>query len=526
MLISRKLINNPTKALGPRALHTRRATCRGESRSGARDPRARTRTRMMMRTTTTSRAPRAARSSRCAASATRRGESSPASLDAAGPRSASAIEAGEPLIKKGRMRPRGDSRRDDVDGDLADVEDVSQIEVKAVAVGDRVDGGREIWRRRLRSRWEVRSALLEGAPRRRGRGPELPQKPFTKDGSPVAAPARAPTDDDDDEPRPPAPPRTFALPSLPADACELRRVGDARLAALCAPRPPRGARSGVHGLDAEQIGKLIDDSPVKPSRERPSGPSARNSRRAPRSTAAPPARPVPLEDECVICQKSTLEADDTPMQDVLLCDVCEGDVHLACTSFIETILSATRAPHRGRRGVGADGRLAAAAMPCTAPPDRPPAPWRGRRRRRRGSASRAVFRSGGARRPPPSTCPQTAARRAPACRGRASPAVDAGRRRRLRLGPDDGGDPEAPCRRTGRRATGRADGARRRLASGPRARGKKGLGERPRRSRTTAGVPRDDDEAPALAAPRLASTGAAARGLKRRPCSPLRRRLP
>ena len=40
-----------------------------------------------------------------------------------------------------------------------------------------------------------------------------------------------------------------------------------------------------------------------------------------------------MEDECVICQKSTLEADDTPMQDVLLCDVCEGDVHLACTSL-------------------------------------------------------------------------------------------------------------------------------------------------------------------------------------------------
>ena len=93
------------------------------------------------------------------------------------------------------------------------------------------------------------------------------------------------------------------------------------------------AFGGAYGLDAEQIGKLIDDSPVKPSRERPKRTVREEfEARAALDTGAP-FEAVPLEDECVICQKSTLEADDTPMQDVLLCDVCEGDVHLACTSL-------------------------------------------------------------------------------------------------------------------------------------------------------------------------------------------------
>ena len=89
---------------------------------------------------------------------------------------------------------------------------------------------------------------------------------------PVAAPAPVPAADDadeDNEPRPPAPPRTFALPSLPADACELRRVGDADWRRFASRADAARAFGGVHGLDAEQIGKLIDDSPVKPSRERP-----------------------------------------------------------------------------------------------------------------------------------------------------------------------------------------------------------------------------------------------------------------
>ena len=78
---------------------------------------------------------------------------------------------------------------------------------------------------------------------------------------------------------------------------------------------------------------MIDDSPVKPSRERPKRTIRDNFEARVALDNGAPFEVVPLEDECVICQKSTLEADDTPMQDVLLCDVCEGDVHLACTSL-------------------------------------------------------------------------------------------------------------------------------------------------------------------------------------------------
>ena len=179
--------------------------------------------------------------------------------------------------------------------------------------------------------------------------------------------ARAVADeDDDDEPRPPAPPRTFALPSLPADACELRRVGDADWRRFASRADAARAFGGVHGLDAEQIGRLIDDSPVKPSRERPKRTVRDNFEARAALDNGAPFEAVPLEDECVICQKSTLEADDTPMQDVLLCDVCEGDVHLACTSPAKMpgdddpfhVRRVRRGP-RGRRGARADGHGAA-----------------------------------------------------------------------------------------------------------------------------------------------------------------------
>ena len=208
-----------------------------------------------------------------------------------------------------------------VDGDVADVENHYGL-----AVGDRVTVGRRsgvvealpelnsMW-------WKVR---LDGE----GKVRSLRRNQFTKaDAAPV------PTDEDDDDPRPPAPPRTFALPSLPADACELRRVGDADWRRFASRADAARAFEGRFGLDAEQIGKLIDDSPVKPSRERPKRTIRDNFEARAAVDSGAPFEAVPLEDECVICQKSTLEADDTPMQDVLLCDVCEGDVHLACTSL-------------------------------------------------------------------------------------------------------------------------------------------------------------------------------------------------
>jgi hypothetical protein len=239
------------------------------------------------------------------------------------------------LIKKTSDAPSSRFEARMVDGDIADVEDVSQIEVHVVAVGDRVELDGEsgvvtsIGENQHRG-WKVR---LDGEDEARN----CHRSQITKDGSPVAAPAPVPVaddaDDDDDDPRPPAPPRTFALPSLPADACELRRVGDADWRRFASRADAARAFGGGYGLDAEQIGKLIDDSPVKPSRDRPK----RTVREEFEARAAldngAPFEAVPLEDECVICQKSTLEADDTPMQDVLLCDVCEGDVHLACTSL-------------------------------------------------------------------------------------------------------------------------------------------------------------------------------------------------
>ncbi|CAH0373145.1 unnamed protein product [Pelagomonas calceolata] len=239
----------------------------------------------------------------------------------------------ERLVNKTSDAPSSRFEARQVDGDIADVEDVSQIEVKVVAVGDRVEVDGEpgvvtsIGENQHRC-WKVR---LDGEAEARN----CRRSQITKDGSPVAAPAPVPMADDadDDEPRPPAPPRTFALPSLPADACEVRRVGDADWRRFASRADAARAFGGVHGLDAEQIGKLIDDSPVKPSRERPKRAIRDNFEARAAADTGAPFEAVPLEDECVICQKSTLEADDTPMQDVLLCDVCEGDVHLACTSL-------------------------------------------------------------------------------------------------------------------------------------------------------------------------------------------------
>ena len=209
-----------------------------------------------------------------------------------------------------------------VDGDLADAENHYGL-----AVGDRVtvDGRSGVVealpKNKFSAYWKVR---LDGE----GKVRSLRRNQFTKaDAAPV------PTDEEDDDPRPPAPPRTFALPSLPADACELRRVGDADWRRFASRADAARAFGGVHGLDAEQIGKLIDDSPVKPSRERPKRTIRDNFEARAAADTGAPFEAVPLEDECVICQKSTLEADDTPMRDVLLCDVCEGDVHLACTSL-------------------------------------------------------------------------------------------------------------------------------------------------------------------------------------------------
>ena len=40
-------------------------------------------------------------------------------------------------------------------------------------------------------------------------------------------------------------------------------------------------------------------------------------------------------DACRICKRSTLMDDSaTPQDDVLVCDGCEGDVHLACSGHV------------------------------------------------------------------------------------------------------------------------------------------------------------------------------------------------
>ena len=123
-----------------------------------------------------------------------------------------------------------------------------------------------------------------------------------------------------------------AAPPAEDQPCEVRRVGDADWRRF-ASRADAARALGVSGLDAAEIGKLIHDSPAMPRHARPAR-AVRERFEARAACAAGPFEVVPRdEDECVLCQQSTLEADDSPMQNVLICDACDGDVHLACSGL-------------------------------------------------------------------------------------------------------------------------------------------------------------------------------------------------